>query len=40
MDEKLTARSQPEDSGQWLNIQMETGDKWCPSGVLIGTSAV
>jgi len=25
-------------SGQWLNIQMETSDKWCPSGVHTGTS--
>ena len=24
----------------WLNIQMEIGDKWCPSGVCIGTSTV
>jgi len=25
---------------KWLNVQMETGDKWCPSGVCIGTSSV
>ena len=23
--------------GQRLNVQMETGDKWCPSGVHTGT---
>ena len=40
MDEELLGRSQPEGSGQQLNIQMETGDKWCPSGVYIGTSTV
>ncbi|KAK4833061.1 hypothetical protein QYF61_027723 [Mycteria americana] len=26
-----------EGSGQWLNVQMEISDKWCPSGVRIGT---
>ena len=30
----------PEGSGQWLNVQMEISDKWCPSGVHIGTSTV
>lgn len=24
----------------WLNVQMETGDKWCSSGVNIGTTTV
>jgi len=27
----LVGRSQPEGSGQWLDVQMEIGDKWCPS---------
>ena len=40
MNEELVGWSHPEDSGQWFNIEMETGDKWCPLGVYIGTSAV
>jgi len=35
VDEELVGWSQPEGSGQQLNVQMETGDKWCPSGVRI-----
>jgi len=27
----------PESGGQWLNVQMDIGDKWCPSGVSTGT---
>jgi len=27
-------------SGQRLDVHMDTGDKWCPSGVRIGTSTV
>jgi len=37
---ELVGRSQPEGSGQELNIQMDAGDKWCPSGVCTGTIAV
>jgi len=29
-----------EDSGQKLNVRMETSDKWCPSGVRTGTGTV
>jgi len=29
---ELVGRSQPEGSGQWLDVQMDAGDKWCPSG--------
>jgi len=32
--------SQPEGSGQQLYVQMDVGDKWCPSGVHTGTGAV
>jgi len=37
VDEELVGWLHPEGSGQWLNIQMEIGDKWCPSGLHIGT---
>ncbi|KAK4829840.1 LOW QUALITY PROTEIN: hypothetical protein QYF61_006850 [Mycteria americana] len=40
VDEELVGWSHPEGSGQQLNVQMEIGDKWCPSGVRIGTGAV
>ena len=35
MDEELAAGSSPESGGQWLNIQMEMGGKWCPSGMSV-----
>jgi len=35
----LEGRSQ-EGGGQWLDVQMGVSDKWCPSGVCTGTSAV
>ena len=31
VDEELVGWSHPEDSGQWLNVQMEIRDEWCPS---------
>jgi len=37
---ELVGRSQPEGSGQQLNVQMDAGDKWCPSGVHAGTDTV
>ena len=40
MDEELVEWSNSEDSGQRVNVQMETGNKWCPLGVRIGTSTV
>ena len=40
LDEELVGRSQAEGSGQRVDVQKVTGDKWCPSGVCIGTSAV
>ena len=39
-DEELVGWSHPEGSGQRLNVQMEISDKWCPSGVCTGTSAL
>jgi len=32
--------SQPEGSGQRLDVQMDASDKWFPSGVHTGTGAV
>ena len=40
MDKELIGWSQPEGNGQWFDVQMDTADKWCPSGVRAGTSAV
>ena len=40
MDKELVGSSQPEGSGQWLNVQTDAGDKWCPSGVHTGTGTV
>jgi len=40
VDKEMVAWWHPEGSGQQLNVQMEIGDKWCPSGVHIGTSTV
>jgi len=37
---ELVGRSQPRGSGQQLYVQMDAGDKWCPSGVHTGTTAV
>jgi len=36
----LGGKSQPEGSGQWLDIQIDACDKGDPSGVHTGTSAV
>jgi len=33
LDKELVGRSHPEGSGQWLYVQMDARDKWCPSGV-------
>ena len=40
VDEKLFGWLHPESSRQWLNVQVEIGDEWCPSVVHIGTSTV
>lgn len=40
MDKKLVGWPHPEGGGQWLDVQMEVGDEWCPSGIQTGTSAV
>jgi len=40
MDKELSGRSQPEGSGQRLDVQMDARDKWYPSGVCTGTGAV
>ncbi|PKU34758.1 rna-directed dna polymerase from mobile element jockey-like [Limosa lapponica baueri] len=36
VDEELVEWSHPEGSGQWLNVQMENSDKWCPQGPILG----
>ncbi|GAB0207289.1 mitochondrial enolase superfamily member 1 [Grus japonensis] len=36
--QELAGWSHSKNCGQWLNVQVETSDKWCPSGVHIGTS--
>ena len=40
MDEELVARLYSENSGQWLNVQREIIDKWCPLGVSTGVDAL
>jgi len=35
VDEELVVWSHPEGGSQHLSVQMEIGDKWCPSGVLV-----
>ena len=40
MDEELVGSPHPEGGGPQLNVQMETGDKRCPSGVRTGTGTV
>jgi len=40
MNEELVGWSHPEGNGQQFNVQMETSDKWCASGVLTGISTV
>jgi len=39
---ELVGRLKPEGSGsgQWLDVQVDVRDKWCPSGVHSGTGAV
>ena len=36
VDKELGAGSYPESGGQWLNVQMEISDKWCPSQAGLG----
>ena len=33
VDKELVGRLQPECCGQWLCIQVEANNKWCPPGV-------
>jgi len=40
MDKELAAGLRPESSGQKLNVWMEIGDKWCPTGVSAGTDTL
>jgi len=36
----LVGRSQPEGCGQWLYVQMETGNEQCPRGVCLETGSL
>jgi len=36
VDKELVGWLQPEGSAQWLDVQMDAGDEWCPSGVCMG----
>lgn len=40
VDEELVGWLNTEDSGQWLNVQMDINDKMCPSGAHIEISIV
>lgn len=33
---KLAGWARSEGCGQWLYVQLETGDGWCPSGLCLG----
>jgi len=32
----MVAGLSTESGGQWLNVQMEMGDDWCPQGLVLG----
>ena len=36
MDEELAVGSSPESGGEWLSMWVETGDEWCPQGLVLG----
>ena len=40
VDKELAGWSRSKSCGQWLDVQVETSDEWCSSGVSMGTSAV
>lgn len=40
LDMELAGWLHPETCSQVLYVQMEIGNKWCPSGVCAGTSTV
>ena len=40
MNKELVGRSQPEGSGQRLDVQVDASEEWCSSGVRTGTGAV
>lgn len=39
-DEELFGWSHLEVISQWLDVQVEIGDKWCPLMIHVGTGAV
>jgi len=40
LDKKLVRWTQSKTCSQWLDVQVETSDEWCASGVDIGAGAV
>jgi len=40
VDRELTGWSHSMSCGLWLDVQVETSDKWCSSGVGIGIGVV
>ena len=40
VDKELAGQSHSENCVQQLDVQVETSDEWCSSGVGIGTGAV
>ena len=40
MDKELAGWPHQKGCSQWLNVQMETSNKWCVSGVSMGTGSV
>lgn len=40
VDKELVGMSQLEGCGQWLYVQVTVSDKWCTSGVCLGTGGL
>jgi len=40
MDKELSQWTHLKSCSQWLNVQVETNDEWCASGVSTGAGAV
>jgi len=40
VDKELAGWSLSKSFSKWLDVQVETSDKWCSSGVSTGTGAV
>jgi len=40
LDEESAGRLHSESCGQWLCVQIKTGDGWCSSGIGAGTGTI